>query len=47
MSTTLQTQITNAISGVNADLFTVFGAVVLVITSVFLIKKVYGLITRS
>ena len=47
MSSTLLTTITDAISGVNADLFSVFGAVIVVITSVFLIKKVYSMITKS
>ena len=47
MDAALSTAVTTGIAGAGADLGTVFGAVVLVIISIFGIRKVYGMITKS
>jgi len=47
MDSALLTSITDKISDVTLDLSTVFGAVVGVVATVFLIKKIYTTITRS
>jgi hypothetical protein len=47
MSADLLTTVTTNISAVAGNLATVFGAVVTVIVSIFGIKKVYSMITKS
>ena len=47
MSNELLTSTTAAITGVSADLMTVFGAVLGVIAVIFGIRKIYSMITKS